>query len=256
MDIGTAKATAAEQKTIPHHLIDIRNPDEDYTVADYKRDAVAAIRAIIARSNMPILVGGTGLYVRAVVENLDIPRVVAEPAIRAAIEKEIKEEGLAAVFKKLVALDPEAEYIVDPKNPRRVVRALEVARATGRPFTAQRKKQVPLFDALELGISLPWENLRERIEKRIDVMIEEGLVDEVRALVEAYGDRIATFDAIGYREIIAHLRGETSLDAAVADMKLNTIHYAKRQLTWFKKDKNIRWVTDAEKAKLSVIAFL
>jgi tRNA dimethylallyltransferase len=119
MDIGTAKPTAAEQRAIPHHLIDIKNPHEEYTVAEYKRDAIAAIQVITAKKKLPIIVGGTGLYVKAVLENLDIPKVKANPELRKKIEAEIENEGLPTVFKKLAVLDPEAEYIVDPKNPRR-----------------------------------------------------------------------------------------------------------------------------------------
>src|SRR5581483_10413303 len=128
----------------PHHLIDVCDPDQEYTVADFKRDAAAAIDDIVARGKLPIMVGGTGLYVRAVVDNLDIPKTLANPELRREIENEIATKGLAVVFEKLVALDPEAAYVVDPKNPRRVVRALEVAISTGEPFTAQRRKNEPL----------------------------------------------------------------------------------------------------------------
>ncbi|HUC02078.1 MAG TPA: tRNA (adenosine(37)-N6)-dimethylallyltransferase MiaA [Candidatus Paceibacterota bacterium] len=256
MDIGTAKPTAAERRAVPHHLIDIRYPDEDYTVADYQRDAIAAIRDVIARGRVPLLVGGTGLYVRAVVENLDIPAVVADPRLRAEIEREIADEGLAAVFKKLVALDPEAEYIVDPKNPRRVVRALEVARATGEPFTAQRRKHHPLFETLTLGIDPSPDVLRDRIDRRVDAMMRDGLVEETRALVKKYGGAQAAFDAIGYREIVAHLNGTLSLAGAMTDIKLNTWHYAKRQMTWFRKGDSVQWIADTDEAIVSTKRFL
>jgi tRNA dimethylallyltransferase len=246
MDIGTAKPTKTELREIPHHLIDIANPDEDYTVTDYKRDAIAAINDIAARGRLPILVGGTGLYIKAVVENLDVPEVKADPALRARIEDEIKNEGLELVFEKLVVLDPEAAYVVDPKNPRRVVRALEVAIATGEPFTAQRKKSATLFDALALGINPPAEILRERIDRRVDAMMNDGLVEEVATIIKKYGHAAAAFDAIGYREIIAYLNGDWSLAEAVAVMKLNTWRYAKRQMTWFRKDKTIHWITSEQ----------
>ena len=148
MDIGTAKPPVSERGGIPHYLFDIKDPNEEYTVADYKHDAVLAIQDILNKKKLPILVGGTGLYIDAVLDNLDIPKMKADPELRAKIEKDIAENGLAAVVKKLVDRDPEAAYIVDPKNPRRVVRALEVAILTGEPFTAQRKKNEPLFDAL------------------------------------------------------------------------------------------------------------
>jgi tRNA dimethylallyltransferase len=256
MDIGTAKPTAAERGTIPHHLIDIRDPNEDYTVADYQRDAFAAIDDVIARGKLPIIVGGTGLYVRAVVENLDIPKTVADPALRAEIENDIARDGLESAFKRLVALDPEAAYVVDPKNPRRIVRALEVALTTGEPFTAQRLKHAPRFETLTLGLNPTPEILRERIDRRVDTMMRDGLVDEVQALIEKYGRSPAAFDAIGYREILAYLDGTSSLDDAVAAIKLNTWHYAKRQMTWFKKSDHIQWINDENTAFAPVTQFL
>ncbi|HVO28938.1 MAG TPA: tRNA (adenosine(37)-N6)-dimethylallyltransferase MiaA [Candidatus Paceibacterota bacterium] len=256
MDIGTAKATPGEQALVPHHLIDIRDLDENYTVADFKREATAAIEDVLARRKLPVLVGGTGLYVKALVENLDIPKIEADPALRQQIEREIAEKGLDAVFKKLVALDPEAAYVVDPKNPRRVVRALEVATLTGRPFTAQRKKQAPLYDFLIIGLDPPPDILRERIDRRIDRMMKDGLVDEVSGLVKKFGKNQTAFDAIGYREIIGHLDGKTTLGDAVAAMKLNTWHFAKRQMTWFRKDKNIRWISEKAEAEKLVRRFL
>jgi len=248
MDIGTAKPTPVERHAVPHHLIDIKDPNENYTVADYQRDAIAAINDIIARGNVPLLVGGTGLYVRAVLENLDIPKTVADPELRARIEKDIAVVGLAAVFKQLVALDPEAAYVVDPKNPRRVVRALEVARATGVPFTAQRATRAPLFDALALGLNPAPELLRGRIDRRVDEMMRDGLVNEVTTLIKKYGKTSPAFDAIGYREVINYLNGETSIEDAAAAIKINTWHYAKRQMTWFKKYKPTRWIEDGSTA--------
>ena len=226
---------------IPHHLIDIRNPNEDYSVADYKHDAIKVIHGILKRGKLPILVGGTGLYVKAVVENLDIPKVAAKPELRKKLEIELKQKGLGKLFEKLTALDPEAAYIVDPKNPRRVIRALEVALSTGKPFTAQRKKKKPLFETEIIGIALPPEKLRERIETRVDQMIQDGLVEETRNLYKKYG-RVKALDAIGYREIIDYLDGKISLEEAIRQIKMNTRHYAKRQITWFRKDKNVLWI--------------
>ncbi len=280
MDIGTAKAPrdaggpgAANagavsgwgvpvyySSGIRHHLVDIRDPDADYSVADFKREADAAITDIIRRGEVPILAGGTGLYVKAVVENLDLPKIEADPEIRRGIEADIAARGLAAIFDRLVALDPEAAYIVDPKNPRRVVRALEVAIATGKPFTAQRRTGTPRYETLKLGIGHPPDVLRERINRRIDEMISDNLVGEVRALASRFraadGSPPAAFDAIGYREIIEYLDGRATLPEAVAAMKLNTWHFAKRQMTWFRKDAGIRWVADAETAIRLTAAFL
>lgn len=249
MDIGTAKPRVSEQAGIPHHLLDIKDPGEEYTVADYKQGAILAIEDILRRGKLPIVVGGTGLYLDAVLDNLDIPKTKADPKLRATIEKDIAENGLAAVFKKLVDRDPDAAYVVDPKNPRRVVRALEVAILTGEPFTAQRKKNDPLFDVLKIGLNPPPEILRSRIDVRVDLMLQDGLVSEVEALVKIYGAACAAFDAIGYREIIGYLIGKMSLEQAADIIKHNTWHYAKRQMTWFKKDKNIRWVARTAEAE-------
>jgi tRNA dimethylallyltransferase len=256
MDIGTAKASAADRAAVPHHLVDIRNPDEEYTVADFKRDAIAACDDIIACGKLPILVGGTGLYIKAVVENLDIPNTIAIPALRREIEQEIETQGLDAVFKKLITLDPDAAYVVDPHNPRRIVRALEVAIATGEPFTAQRRKQEPRYEILEIGLNPPPEILRERIDRRVNQMIEAGLVAEVTALLATYPTMPISFDAIGYREIIDYKNGKQSLEEAIAAMKLNTWHFAKRQMTWFKKDSAVHWVTNNAEAIDLVTHFL
>lgn len=255
MDIGTAKPPTSERSNIPHHLIDIKNPDEDYTVADYKHDAIAAIDDILGRGKLPILVGGTGLYVDAVLDNLDIPKIKADLKLRTEIENDIAEHGLATVFKKLVDRDPEAANIVDPQNPRRVVRALEVAILTGEPFTVQRTKNESLFDALKIGLSPTPEVLRERIDLRIDLMLQDGLMDEVETLLKEYGKTCAAFEAIGYREVIDYLDGKISLEQAADIMKHNTWHYAKRQMTWFRKEKNIQWITKPEEAEKLVADF-
>lgn len=262
MDIGTAKAVP-KSKTKPqkskiksenylvdgikHHLVNIKNPDQDYSVGQYKKDALTAIGKILKDGNLPIIVGGTGLYVDAVVKNLDIPEVKENKKLRAKLEKEIKTKGLDFVFKKLVALDPEAAYIVDPKNPRRIVRAMEVAFATGRPFTAQRKAGPPLFDFLQIGLKLLPEKLKEKIQKRTTRMIRDGLVDEVKKLVKKYGYAPKAFDAIGYREIIDIFKNKTTLAEAEDLINKNTWHYAKRQMTWFNKNPAIHWFGASQK---------
>ena len=275
MDIGTAKASIEtrdeRQETgpssvsrvprlmsrgIPHHLIDIKNPDENYTVAEYKRDAESAIKDILKRNKLPIIVGGTGLYVQAALENLDIPEIEADLELRARIETDIQEKGLAVVFDELVALDPEAAYVVDPKNPRRVVRALEVALITGKPFTGQRKKSARIFDALKLGVHILPEVLRERIDGRVDLFMQNCLAREVDALIAKYGTNCIAFDAIGYREIIDSLKGKISIEKAIEEIKLNTWHYAKRQMTWFRRDKEIHWIESEKEAKKLVDDFL
>jgi tRNA dimethylallyltransferase len=281
MTIGTAKAPiSSERSTITkssihekaritlknlqpvtsqgiwHYLIDIKNPNEDYSLAEYQHDAIAAAQDVIAQGKLPILTGGTGLYIKSVVENLDIPKTKADPDLRRKIEKEIQDDGVEAVFKKLVDLDPEAAYIVDPKNPRRVVRALEVTIATGKPFTMQRKKNNPIFDVLEIGITQPEDILRKRIDDRIDAMMRDGLVDEVKSIIKKYGKAPVALEAIGYREIIEYLDGKCSEKDAVAQMKINTWQYARRQMTWFRKDKKIQWIRDEAEAEEKIKEFL
>ncbi len=255
MDIGTAKPTSAEIKAIKHYLIDIKNPDEDYTVAEFKKDAVGAINKIIKKGKVPILVGGTGLYIKAVTDNLEIPSVKPNPTLRKKLGSEIKEDGLESVYLKLLELDPEAAHIVDGKNPRRVIRALEIAITTKKPFSAQRKKGEQLFDALKIGIKLSDAELQKRISERTDKIIKKGLLGEVKKLVKKYGERQIAFDAIGYREIIQYLKSVEgqrkftsslrksahNLKEVVEMIKKNTWNFSKRQMTWFKKDKEIKW---------------
>lgn len=255
MDIGTAKPKIKKigkkiiSEGVTHWLLDIKNPNQIYAVAEYKHDAIKAIKQIIKNNKLPILVGGTGLYIKAVAENLDIPEVKANPVLRQKIEKDIEKYGLDYVFKKLIELDPEAAYIVDPKNPRRVIRALEITLLTKKPFSAQRKAGNPLFDVLELGISVPKEKLKDRINRRIDLMMEDGLIQEVKNLIKKYGYDQQAFDAIGYREIIQLLNNKTTLKRAIELMKINTWHYAKRQMTWFKKDQKIHWIKNYREAE-------
>jgi len=262
MDIGTAKPKIVKEKNkivssdITHWLLDIKNPNQIYTVAEYKKDAIKAIRNIQKRGKLPILTGGTGLYIKSIVDNLNIPKVKAHPLLRQKIEEEMQERGLDFVFQKLIELDPEAAYIVDPKNPRRVVRALEVVLSTKKPFSEQRKSGSPLFDVLEIGISLPKEKLKERINFRVDKMIKEGLVKEVEKLMEKYGREQQAFDAIGYREIIEFLNNKTTLEQAVETMKTNTWHYAKKQMTWFKRDSRIHWVKNQKEVEKLTKKFL
>lgn len=256
MDIGTAKPSKKDLTSIPHHLINIKNPNENYTVAEYKRDAVKAINKIIKNKKIPILVGGTGLYVKAVIDNLNIPEVAPDPKLRQKLEKEIEKYGLNYLFKKLVKLDPEAVYIVDPNNPRRIIRALEIAIKTGKPFSSQRKTGKPLFNFVEIGIKWPKNILDKRINKRVDLMLREGLVSEVKNLVKKYGKKHQSFDAISYREVIRYLGRKISLDEAIELIKKNTRNYAKRQMTWFKRDKEIHWIKNKKEIEGLVKKFL
>ena len=262
MDIGTAKALDFEG--VPHWLLDIKNPDQIYTVAEFKKHAIKIIKDIQKRGKLPILAGGTGLYIKAVVDNLDIPKIEANPLLRKKLEKQIKEKSLDFVFQKLIKLDPEAAYIVDPKNPRRVIRALEISILTNKPFSQQRKQGKPIFDVLELGISVPIEKLKQKINLRAEQMIEEeGLVEEVKSLIKKFPPKLGeaggypqAFDAIGYREIIDYLNKKTTLEQATELVKINTWHYAKRQITWFKKSRKTHWIKTYKQAEKLTKQFL
>ncbi len=267
MDIGTAKPRRDRQTTddkrltiivngIPHYLIDIKNPDENYTVAEFKDDAVKTIENIQSRGKLPILCGGTGLYVEAVVKNLDIPRVPPNPELRKKLERELKIKGVKFLYQKLVNLDPEAAYIIDPKNSRRIIRALEVMIATGKPFASQRRRGPALFKTLQIGISKDRGELNKIIDRRVDQMIKNGLVSEVKKLVKKYPKNLPAFDAIGYREIVRHLDKKKSLAEAIDEIKKNTRQFARRQMSWFRRDKSIKWIESPKKAGELVKKFL
>jgi tRNA dimethylallyltransferase len=225
MNIGTAKAPkdAGSDKYlvqgVSHYLIDVVNPDEEFSLAHYKRLAEEAIDDILARGKLPIVVGGTGLYIWAMVDNLDIPAVAPNLELRAELKK------------------------IDIKNTRRVLRALEVA-LSGGPFIGSQKKNAPKYEALQIGLSIGREELVNRINARVDEQIKEGLVDEVSALAKKYAWTLPAMSGIGYRQIGYYLRGEMPLDEAIEEIKKATRRYAKRQMTWFRRDKRIKWIKD------------
>ncbi len=255
MDIGTAKPSKKELKQIKHYLIDVKNPDQNYTLAQYQKDALRAIKPVLKRGKLPFLVGGTGLYVSAVVENWLIPKSRPNKQLRAKLMKDLQKHGLNYLFGKLTTLDPEAAYVVDPKNPRRVIRALEVSLTTKKPFTAQRLKGRPLFEVLLLGRKHSQKKLGKRIEQRIKLMVNQGLLSEVQRLVSKYGFRVKPFDAIGYREVIAYLKGQITLAEAINLITKNTWQFAKRQDTWFKR-LPVVWVKSQKQAEQKVKEFL
>ena len=255
MDIGTAKAPKKELKSVPHHLIDIRDPNQSYTLAQFKTDATYAIKQIQRRGRIPFLVGGTALYIWAILENPEIPEVKPNRKLRSLLERQLSHRGVSYLYKKLVQQDPEAVYIIDPKNPRRIIRALEIMHATGKPFSATRKKGPKLFDTLVLGLTTQPAKLKKQIDKRAAGQIKDGLVSEVKKLVKKYGKNKQAFDAIGYREIISYLNGQISRAEALKQIQNNTWHFAGRQMTWFKK-LPIRWIKVQSEAEKKIKNFL
>ena len=243
LDIGTAKPTPAELARVPHHLVDVTTPDQPWSLSQYQAAAYAAIDGIRARGRLPLLVGGTGQYIRALTEGWVLPPGAPEGAVRAELEQALAREGLPALVERLRALDPASAAQVDLRNPRRVVRALEVVLATGESFSAQRRKQPPPYAVAMLGLTRPRPALYARIDARIAQMLADGLVEEVRGLAaQGYGWELPAMSALGYRQIGAYLRGEATLDEAVAQLRRDTRQFVRRQANWFKPaDPAIHW---------------
>jgi tRNA dimethylallyltransferase len=337
MNIGTGKLKAQSSKLktkiqnlkskkyyygkidgIPHYMIDIVNPNQEFTVAEYKKEALKVIYDILRRGKIPFLVGGTGLYIQAIVDNLEVPRVPPNLNLRKRLEKEIekklkvqssklkatiknlkliKEKVLKPYYQKLLKFDPEAAQFVQKDNPRRIIRALEVCLTAKKPFSQLRKKGKPLFNALQIGIKIPRKKLYERIDQRVDAMMKQGLVRETKRLTRKYPSSLPSMSGIGYKEIgeclfkkrkpstpppfggfaqaitryspseappmagqsrrvIEIPTQEQCLKEAVQKIKYRTHQYARRQETWFLKDKTIKWIKDGNQAKKLIKRFL
>ena len=243
LDIGTAKPTAEERRRVPHHLLDVVDPDEVLTLAQYQELAYAAIDDILARSKVPFLVGGTGLYIKAVVEGWSIPRVPPNEKLREELYRLAELEGPEALHARLREVDPAAAARIDPRNVRRVVRALEVYAETGRPISELQRRSPPPYRTLQIGLTMEREELYRRIDARVERMIERGLVEEVRGLIErGYGLDLPAMSGLGYREIGLYLRGEIGLEEAIRLIKRNTRRFVRHQYNWFRlDDPDIHW---------------
>lgn len=243
MDIGTAKPTPEERARVPHYLVDILNPDEPFGLAQYQELAYQAIADAHHKGFLPLLVGGTGQYVWAVLEGWSIPRVPPQPALRAELEEQARREGPEALHRRLAELDPTAAARIDPRNVRRVIRALEVCLTAGAPISELQRKSPPPYDTLIIGLQMERAALYARIDARVEQMIAAGLVEEVRGLLAAgYPPDLPAFSSVGYRQIIAYLRGEASLEEAVARIKRDTRRLVHQQSIWFRADDpRIRW---------------
>lgn len=243
MDIGTAKPAPEERRRVPHHLVDVVDPDEEFTVAHYRAQAIQAIEDVLQRGRLPLLVGGSGLYVRAVTGGLSVPAVPPDTAFRRALQERVEVEGGEALHRELAAVDAAAAVRIDPRNTRRVIRALEVWQATGRRFSEQQGASAPAFEVRKVGLTCARDLLYRRIDARVDAMMQAGLLDEVRGLVaRGYGWDLPAMSGIGYRQLGQYLRGELSLEAAIQRIKYETHRYARQQYTWFSlEDPSIRW---------------
>jgi tRNA dimethylallyltransferase len=258
LDIGTAKPSPAERAAVPHHLVDVTTPDRPWSLAEYQAAALAAVAGIIARGRLPVLVGGTGQYVRAVVEGWQLPPGDPAGQARAELEQRLRESGLAALVQQLQQVDPASAARVDLRNPRRVIRALEVALTTGRSFVALRGRQPPPYQFLWAGLTLPRAELYARVDARIEAMLAAGFVAEVERLVaRGYGWDLPAMSALGYRQIGAYLRGETDLPTAILAIRRATRQFVRRQANWFKPgDPDIHWISADQTVVANLAEFI
>ena len=243
LDIGTDKPTADERRRVPHHMIDVVDPVRVYSLAQYLEEARRAIQSIQASGRLPLVTGGTGLYVRALLEGFEIPRVAPDPDLRHELEREAERGGPGVLARRLEAVDPESARSVDPRNVRRLVRALEVQQATGGPISAARGQHPPPYEVLQIGLTMDRAALYRRIDTRVDRMMERGLLAEVEGLAALGLDwKLPALSGIGYRQLGSYLRGEMDLDSAAAAIKTATHRLARQQYTWFRLDDSaIRW---------------
>jgi tRNA dimethylallyltransferase len=258
MDIGTAKPTASQRKRVPHHLIDVANPDETWSLALFQAAAKREILEIYQRHRLPFLVGGTGQFVRSIIEGWEIPPAHPDPHLRQVLNRWAGQVGADELHTKLALLDPEAASSIDPSNVRRTVRALEVILTTGKRFSTQKSSGHGQYQNLLLGLTRPRAELYQRVDERIVEMLESGFVNEVQHLLEAgYSPLLPTMSAIGYAEVAAYLQGKSSLNEAVMLMKRRSRDFVRRQANWFREnDPHIHWFRvgqDTESEMIKVI---
>ncbi|MCL5256374.1 MAG: tRNA (adenosine(37)-N6)-dimethylallyltransferase MiaA [Chloroflexi bacterium] len=262
MDIGTDKPTVEEQRLVAHHLINTVAPDEEFTLAQYQQLAYQRIDEIHGRGKVPFLVGGTALYIKAVIEGWRIPHVMPDPELRHRLASRAELEGVDALHAELQQVDPVAAEEILPGNSRRVIRALEVFYSTGKRISDMRGKHPTDYRILRLGLTMERRRLYERIDRRVDAMIKSGLVEEVERLTgQGYGLDLPSMSGLGYREIGQYLTGQMSLDEAVQKMKFDTHRFVRHQYVWFRREEDVNWLDMGEpdaaaRAHILVCAFL
>ena len=255
MDIGTAKPSLEERALVPHHLIDIVNPDETFSLALYQPLAHKAIEDILRRDKLPLVVGGSGLYVWSVVEGWHIPQVSPDYNFRRQMEEKAAREGISSLYQQLEEVDPAAAKKIDPRNMRRVIRALEVYEATHTPFSQLQEKKPPPFNTLILGLTTSRDELYRRIDHRVDDMIKQGLVKEVQALTDrCYGFELPAMSGVGYKQIGQFLQGKVDLAAAIQQIKFETHRFARHQYAWFRlNNPRIHWFDIPEQGESNIL---
>ena len=255
MDIGTAKPTQEEKQGIKHYLIDFVSPDERYSVADYKQDAKKAIREILKKGKVPIIVGGTGLYVDSLIYEIEYPNIEFDEEYREKLEKEVEENGLEELYEKAKEIDIEAIKKISKNDKKRILRILEIYHATGKNKTEQeiesRKKEVE-YDYKVYALNWNREKLYKRINKRVDIMIERGLIEEVKRVYEKYNKFPTAMQGLGYKEAVEYLENKTTKEEMIEKIKQETRRYAKRQMTWFRKNKQTIWLNAEDEIQKNI----
>ncbi len=250
MDIGTAKPTPLEQALVPHHLIDLADPDQDFSAAAYQKAAFSAIEAVYRRGRLPLMVGGTGLYIRAVTDAYAFGAEGKNKAVRDRLTREARQEGLDLLYRRLREIDPEAAAKIHPNDQRRIIRALEYFTQEGKPISgqvAQTIRREQPYNLLIFGLTMPREALYRRIEQRVDKQLEQGFLEEVAKLIQmGYHSDCPGLQILGYRQLAAYIQGQTKWDETVFEIKTQTRRFAKRQFTWFKRDPRIIWLEVGE----------
>ncbi len=245
MDIGTAKPTKEEMQGIKHYMIDIVSPDERYSVADYKKEAKKAIKEILSKGKVPIVVGGTGLYVDSLIYEIDYPEIEFDEKYREELEQEVEEKGLSKLYEKAKEIDEEAIKKISPNDKKRILRILEIYHATGKNKTEQEKesrKNEVEFDYKVFALNMERSKLYERINKRVDIMMENGLIEEVENIYKKYNKFPTAMQGLGYKEVVQYLEKRLTKEEMIEKIKQETRRYAKRQLTWFRKNKKTIWL--------------
>ncbi len=244
MDIGTAKISKEKMKDIPHYMINIIEPDSEYSLADYQKTVDNIINNVVKNKKLPIMVGGTGLYINAVIDGFMLPEMDKNEDLRSSLFKEAEEYGKLKVYNKLKKIDPELADKLHPNDIRRVIRGIEIYKETGKTkssFEKKQKERVPRYNVLKIALMRDRQELYTRINKRVDKMIKNGLIDEVQDLMNKYNLSKTARQALGYKEIINYLNGERKLSEAIRIIKRDTRHYAKRQLSFLRRDEDIIW---------------
>lgn len=253
MDIGTAKPTLAERELAPHHGLDLVAPDETWTLAHQQRLTYDTVRSLAERSRLPILVGGTGQYLRAALEGWTIPEVPPDQRIRERLRLEAETAGVAGLYDRLRRIDPQAAWKIMPNDLRRIVRALEVWETTGRRISEQQRAEPPPYDVLLLGLTLPREALYGRIDDRAARMMRSGLLEEISGLLDrGYDWSLASMQTIGYGEFRPYFEGRAALEECVERLRFNTHRLARHQYVWFRRFENLHWLDAGDSASLSV----